>query len=142
MINFLALFIGIVVAVLIIVSFKQKGLEQSKKAYPILLATFPIYYWCFAIYDLNVKALLTEIYVGLFFIFVAGLAYKLKKKASLYVLAIGLILHGVYDVVHLYWNQKPITPAWWAEFCGAVDILVGLYVFWLSQKDVALSWEE
>jgi len=130
--NYYALIIGIVIAVYIVVRFRQTRLEKKKWVYPAFLATFPVYYWVFAVYASDYGALINEIAVGSGFLAAAFLAYKLNSSLGLVVLGIAYIAHAVYDVIHnsIFYNAG--TPLWWPEFCGAVDALVGLYVVFLA----------
>ncbi len=130
--NYYALIIGIVIAVYIVVRFRKTRLEKKKWVYPAFLATFPVYYWVFAVYASDYGALINEIAVGAGFLAVAFLAYKLNSSLGLVVLGIAYIAHAVYDVIHnsIFYNAG--TPLWWPEFCGAVDLLVGLYVVFLA----------
>ena len=131
--NLLALIIGILIACLIIYRFKTTGYENHNLAYPVLLATFPVYYWVFALYANDIDALLMEVVVGALFIGPAILAYKSSRRASLIILAIGFVGHGVYDVIHPAINVHSVAPVWWPEFCGSIDILLGVYVLWLAK---------
>ena len=140
-----ALIIGIVVAIYVIARFKKNRLEKGKLAYPLLLATFPVYYWVFAIYGSDYDALLAEALIGVLFIGISLAAYQSQRKVSLILLGFGYIGHAIYDAVHdsLFINAG--TPTWWPEFCGAVDILIGIYIVYLatttqprvSSKDIA-----
>lgn len=126
-----ALTIGILLGCFIVVKFKQMGYEHNNQAYPMLLASFPIYYWIFSLYSHNYDALINEFMVGVFFIAIAALAYRCSKLISFILLAIGFIGHGVYDIIHVQVFTPSVAPVWWPEFCGAIDILLGLYMLWL-----------
>ena len=71
--------------------FKARGLEEAKWAYPVLLATFPVNYWVFAIYASDSAALLKELLVGVAFLAVAYTAYKFKSFVTLLLLAFGYV---------------------------------------------------
>lgn len=45
-----ALAVGIAIAIYVVVRFRKTKLEKRKWVYPLLLSTFPIYYWVFAVY--------------------------------------------------------------------------------------------
>lgn len=130
--NLLAFTIGIALALYAIVRFRGTKLEKKKWVYPALLATFPFYYFVFAIYATDYDALINEILVGLAFIAIAYTAYKLQRIVALIVLAAGYIAHAVYDVVHNHIFINEGTPSWWPEFCGAVDGLIGIYLMYLA----------
>ena len=130
--NYYALIIGIVIAVYVVIRLKKTKLEKKKWGYPVLLSTFPVYYWVFAIYGSDYGALSNELVVSLGFLTIAYVAYKLSNAIGLLLLATGYIAHAGYDVIHnsLFYNSG--TPLWWPEFCGAVDVLIGLYLVFLA----------
>jgi hypothetical protein len=61
--------IGTLVSIIIIVRFKQTGLENNKFAYVLLLFTFPLYYFAFALYGHDYKALPLELLGSLLFFY-------------------------------------------------------------------------
>lgn len=129
--NYYALAIGTVVAVYAVVQIRMANYETSNWAYPVLLASFPIYYWAFAIFASDYDALIYEVAIGLVFLLLAYVAYRLKNVIGLLLLALGYIGHGVYDAVHNSFFQNHGAPLWWPEFCGSVDVLIGLYLAFL-----------
>ncbi len=131
-INLFALVTGIIIAVAVIIRFRNTKLERKVWVYPLLIATFPAYYWIFAIVGSDMLALYKEILVGIVFIGMAFIAIKTNRRISLVILAAACILHGVYDVVHdrIFINSG--TPLWWPELCGVIDILIGVYLLYLT----------
>jgi cbb3-type cytochrome oxidase subunit 3 len=105
--------------------FRITNLNKRELLYPLLLASFPLYYFVFAIYAGSSTALISEIYVGSFFIAVALFAYKLNS-------VVGYLDHALYDVLHNHLFINEGTPDWSPEFCGAVDVLIGLYLIYLA----------
>jgi len=124
-----------------VILLRKVNLEKSSYAYPTFLATFPVYYCVFALYASDYGALTDELTVGLGFLALAYVAYKLSSIVGLLLLATGYIAHAIYDVVHnsIFYNAG--TPLWWPEFCGAVDAFIGLYLIYLAltikQKKIA-----
>ncbi len=51
--NIYAFAIGAFIAVVVVLLFKSWGLEETKWAYPVLLAEFPVNYWSFC--DLRIR---------------------------------------------------------------------------------------
>jgi hypothetical protein len=130
--NIYALAVGIVSAFVLVPLFKAWGLENTKWAYPVLLAEFPVNYWAFAIYGSDSAALLKEIVVGLAFLAVAYIAYKFKSFATLLLLAFGYVMHAAYDFSHNFFFVNAGAPTWWPEFCASVDVLIGAYIAYLA----------
>lgn len=129
--NITALVIGFLTTCLIIYKFNHYASYKRHKAYVVLLATFPVYYWIFALYARDSGALINEIIAGVAFFVTAALAYKYGSIKGLIILAIGFVAHGIYDVVHLSLYPHSVAPIWWPEFCGSVDILLGIYMLYL-----------
>lgn len=129
-----ALTIGILVAIGVIVHFKKTRLENSKFAYALLLITFPFYYFAFAIYGNDYKALALEFSGGSLFWIVGFCALKSKDSFKFSLLAFGYSCHALYDVTHNRLFLNAGTPTWWPEFCGAVDLIIGLYLASLALK--------
>jgi|TARA_R100001377_G_scaffold69194_2_gene44486 hypothetical protein len=132
--NILAFIIGIAVSILIIVHFKKTRLESSKFAYSFLLFTFPFYYFVFAVYGNDYAVIPSEFLGGLVFFSIAILSLRFSDFYKFNFLALGYILHGIYDVTHHMFFINAGTPVWWPEFCGVIDIILGLYLVILAFK--------
>lgn len=130
--NKLAFIIGLIISMIIIVRFKQTRLENSKLSYSLLLFTFPIYYLIFAIYNKDYEAVAFEVFVGLLFFSIVILSLNLSTFYRFGLLTIGYLLHGVYDVTRNEIFINTGTPLWWPEFCGVIDIFIGLYLAYLT----------
>jgi hypothetical protein len=130
--NIYAFAVGVVIAVFVVLWFRARRLENTSWAYPVFLATFPVYYWAFAVYASDYTALLNELLVGVAFIAIAYVAYKFKSFVALQLLAIGYVAHAAYDFYHNAFFFNAGVPTWWPEFCGSVDVLIGGYVAYLS----------
>ncbi len=130
--NYYALIAGTAIAVFIIVRFRRTRLEKRAATYPLLLATFPVYYWVFALYASDYNALKYELVFGAAFIALAFIAYKLQSASGAAFAASAYIGHAIYDAVHDYYFINAGTPSWWPEICGAVDGIVGVYLIYLA----------
>jgi hypothetical protein len=130
--NVYALAAGVVSAVVVVLLFRAWGLEKTKWAYPVLLAEFPVNYWIFAIYGSDSAALPKEFVVGLAFLAVAYIAYKVKSFVNLLLLAFGYVMHAAYDFSHNIFFVNAGAPTWWPEFCASVDVLIGAYIAYLA----------
>lgn len=61
---------------------------------------------------------------------VAALALFLDHGIAMYVMAAGLIGHGMWDVVH--YHRREAVSRWYAELCAVVDVVMGLAVLALT----------
>jgi len=130
--NLYALVIGIATVAFIIFRFKQSKLEYTKWAYPLLLASFPVYYFVFAIYGNDFTALGKELVAGMVFFAFAFVAYKSQRALAAVLVGIGCILHAVYDAFHNLLFTNAGTPGWWIEFCGSIDLILGVYLIFFA----------
>jgi hypothetical protein len=46
-------------------------------------------------------------------------------KKSLWLVAIAIAGHGVFDIVHHLAIENPGVPHWWPGFCSAFDVTLG-----------------
>ena len=132
--NYYALMVGILLALSLIISFRTNRLERNRSAFPLILASFPVYYWVFALFGSDYQALVYEALIAIIFLALAYAAYRTKATTSLYLLAAGYIGHAIYDIFHNELFINAGSPIWWPEFCGAVDVLVGLYLIYLARS--------
>lgn len=51
---------------------------------------------------------------------------------GLFGVGIGVLLHGVYDLVHPLTINNPGVPAWWPAFCAGFDLVLGSWAMYLS----------
>ena len=90
---------------------------------PAALVVIASYYVLFAVMGASQSATLgIEIAAGLVFAVLAVLGFK----TSLWLAAVGIAGHGVFDFfVHHALVTNPGMPAWWPGFCGTIDFVIG-----------------
>lgn len=128
--NFYALGIGLLVGSFILYQLTVRKAQQAQWAFPFLLATFPIYYLLFTLYASDFSAFLTELTVSTIFFAIAYVARRFRSYRTWLLLSIGYLLHGIYDVYHDMLFEHEGIPLWWPEFCGTVDVVIGIYLFY------------
>ena len=129
-----ALLIGAATAVIVVIHLRATKRENTRWAYPLLLATFPAFYWAFAVYASDYVALARELMAAAGFLAIAYVACKFRSTGTLLLLAVGYGMHAVYDVSHDLWFLNAGTPAWWPEFCGSIDLMIAGYVAYLALR--------
>ncbi len=87
-----------------------------------------MFYFGFAIYANDQTAFIQELIYAMPFFLICIIAAFKNIKYSAVLLALGYIGHGVYDVMYHQLFINSGMPSWWPEFCGTVDILIGLYL--------------
>lgn len=123
----LPLLIGIALGVLLIVVGRLTRFDRDTSFYPTVLIFIAGYYVLFA--AMAQQALLIELAIALGF---AAMAFAGYITSALWV-GIGILLHGVFDLIHPHTIDNAGVPTWWPAFCAGVDIPVGLWVIWQSR---------
>ena len=97
------------------------GLDREPAFYPTVLIVFASYYVLFAAMAVSGRALIIEIVVASGFLLFAIIGYK----RNLWLVAIALVGHGVFDMVHHLLIENPGVPHWWPGFCLVFDVVFG-----------------
>jgi hypothetical protein len=115
----LALGVGLLMTVL--------GFDRDRSFYPTVTIVIAFIYVLFAVMGASTSALLLESAVGVGFLVMAVVGFK----SSLWLVALALAAHGVFDAVHGRIITNPGVPAFWPGFCAAYDVTAGAYLAWL-----------
>jgi hypothetical protein len=116
--------IGIVLALAVAGFAVAVGFDRERAFYPTVLIVVASYYILFAAMGGTRSVLIIESLVAAGFAIVAVLGYR----RSAWLLAAGLIGHGLFDSIHHLFIDNPGMPVWWPGFCGAFDVVIGLVV--------------
>ena len=113
--------IGVVVAALVCAFAVVAGFDRDRVFYPTVLVVVGTYYILFAAMASSTPALTRESLVAGLFVIAAVAGFK----KNLWLVAAGLVAHGVFDFFHHLLIQNPGVPVWWPGFCGSFDVLAG-----------------
>jgi hypothetical protein len=113
----IGLFLSFAVAGLAIII----GLDREPAFYPTVLIVIASYYVLFAVMAASGRALVIEIVVASGFLLFAIIGYK----RNLWLVALALVGHGVFDMVHHLLIENPGVPRWWPGFCLVFDVILG-----------------
>jgi len=127
--------IGLVLALVILGGATVIGFDRDRVFYPAVLLVVASYYALFAIMAASTTALLAECVAAGLFIAAAVIGFRTR----LWLAAVALAGHGVFDLFHHYIIQNPGVPPWWPGFCMAFDIAAGAYLAVLLVKRPALA---
>jgi hypothetical protein len=97
------------------------GFDRDRAFYPTMLIVIASYYVLFAVMAASGRILMTEIALAGGFLLLAAVGYK----KGLWLVAIGIVGHGVFDMVHHLIIEDPGVPHWWPGFCAAFDVIFG-----------------
>jgi hypothetical protein len=122
--------VGVVLALLVSVLARLTGFDRDRAFYPTLLVVIASYYILFAVMGGSIRALLVESVVMIMF---AGVAF-VGFKRNLWLVAVALAGHGVFDLLHGHLVTNPGVPAWWPTFCMAYDVIAAVFLAWLLTR--------
>jgi hypothetical protein len=126
----MAYLVGIGVALLVSSFATLAGFDRDRAFYPTLLVVIASYYVLFAVMGGSMSALLTETAVMLIFAVIAFLGFRF----NLWLIALTLAGHGVFDFVHGGVISNPGVPVWWPAFCLAYDVTAAGWLAWLLMR--------
>ena len=75
-----------------------------------------------------------EMIYGLPFLIVGLVFAFVSVRQSATVVGAFWILHGVYDLAHSQLITNTGVPGWYPVFCFSVDVVIGGYLLWLSNR--------
>ncbi|MHA7879139.1 MAG: hypothetical protein ACX931_05075 [Saccharospirillum sp.] len=98
--------------------------DRDRSFYPTVLSFIATYYVLFAVIDGSGEVVLLEVMVAFAFVLAAIVGFKL----SLWVIAIALFGHGVFDILHYWAIDNAGVPIWWYGFCAGFDVVMGAWL--------------
>ena len=127
--------VGVLTAVAIAVLAKSTRFDQDRSFYPTVLIIIASYYVLFAVMGGSPHALVWELVVAVAFSAVAivgGLYLPL-------LVGVGIVAHGLFDLVYFTMMENAGVPDWWPGFCGSLDVVLGLWVIGLSRSGLVFK---
>ena len=132
-----ALVIGMLLASGILAVCHRVGLHKDRGGWTVTLIAISAFYVVFAAESGDPKSLAVQIAISSIFAGIALVGFKM----SLYLVAIGLGAHGLFDIVIDASGHSP-APEWWGGFCVGVDAVLALcLVFWIRTRSIFLKPE-
>ncbi|HET6268135.1 MAG TPA: DUF6010 family protein [Acidobacteriota bacterium] len=99
----------------------------------VALAIIGAIYLGFAFSDGRISIMILEISVGTVFVVLALLGMWVAPMF----IAVGLVLHGVWDLMHRPGGVSTKLPSWYPPFCAAYDFVFAGIFFYLA-RDIAI----
>jgi len=124
--------VGVALGVLTI--FAARIIRGQRWLYSLGLLTLPSLYAFFALRAGDQAVGIKEMIFGLPYL-IAGLVFAfVSVRQSAIVVGAFWILHGVYDLTHNQFITNAGVPGWYPVFCFSVDVVIGAYLLWLSNR--------
>ena len=103
------------------------------------LCSIAFIYVGFSLLSNDPVSILFEVTVALLFFFTAILGYANNS----YLIAAGIVLHGIWDLVHhLILIVKTVVADYWPLYCGLVDIIIGVYFYISFRREATRTQAE
>ena len=125
-----AIIIGILSGLLVILAFTILKQLDKQTAYGLILSGIGFLYVGFTWTD--VASLITNTLQAICFLFIAY--YGIKK--SLYFLAAGYFLHGIWDLAYNLFPLSNLIPPHYDLFCLSIDFTMGFYLWMLAYRNL------
>lgn len=106
------------------------GLDRDRAFYTAVTIVVASYYSLFAVMGASTRVLVVESLLALAFVAAAVAGFR----SSLWIVAIALGGHGVFDLAHDLLVTNPGVPRFWPAFCAAYDVVAGAYLGWLLKR--------
>jgi hypothetical protein len=97
------------------------GFDRDRSFAPTVLIVVASYYVLFAVMGASGRTLVIEILIAGGFLALGVFGFKTNP----WLIAAGMVGHGVFDVIHHLLIQNPGVPSWWPGFCCAFDVIFG-----------------
>jgi hypothetical protein len=113
--------IGLLLAIAVVAFSALIGLDRERSFYVTTLIVVASYYVLFAVMGGSSHTLIVEILAASVFCVLAAFGFK----GNLWLVAVALIGHGIFDFVRRGLLENPGVPRWWPGFCMVFDVVFG-----------------
>jgi Family of unknown function (DUF6010) len=122
--------VGVLLAVGIAALAKFTRFDEDRSFYSTVLVIIASYYVLFAVLGGSGHALVWELIIVVAFSTVAIIGALFLPT----LVGMGIVAHGLFDIVHDVLIENSGVPAWWPSFCASVDVLLGIWVIILTRN--------
>ena len=116
--------VGVILGIGIGIFSTVVGLDRDRALYPVALIVIASYYCLYAVLGGSNTALVNESIIATLFVVIAAVGFR----TNLWIVAAGIVGHGVMDIFHHLFIENPGLPTWWPMFCMSIDIVIGAYM--------------
>lgn len=118
--------VGLLLGLAVPLFARAVGFDRDRSFYTVVLVVTASYYDLFAVLGGSTHALVSELVATAAFIVLSAVGFR----RNLWLVVVGLLAHGVFDIVHAGLIEDPGVPRWWPMFCLMFDIAAGAYLAW------------
>ncbi|MBS0389470.1 MAG: hypothetical protein JSR15_13410 [Proteobacteria bacterium] len=116
--------IGITLAIAVGLFATLVGFDKERAFYSTVLLVVASYYALFAVLGGSLHAVMLECGAMTVFIVLAAIGFR----TTMWLVAAGLLGHGLFDLVHGALIANPGMPHYWPAFCSAYDVAAAGYL--------------
>jgi hypothetical protein len=116
--------IGLILALTVCIFGLLTGFDRERAFYSTVVIVVAHYYILFAVMGATTPVLISECLAASAFIILAVVGFK----KSLWIVAVALAGHGIFDAFHHRIIHDPGVPLWWPGFCMSFDVLAGAFL--------------
>ncbi|KFN43047.1 hypothetical protein [Arenimonas oryziterrae] len=120
----MAALVGFLLAVAVGIFATALRLDRDRAFYPVVTIVVAAYYALFAVMGASTQTLVHEVLAGAVFLSLAVVGFR----SSLWITAVALAGHGIFDFFHDAVIANPGVPSFWPAFCGSYDVTAGVYL--------------
>jgi hypothetical protein len=113
--------VGVLLSLATVVFAAVIGLDRERSFYSTVLFVIATYYVLFAVMGASQRTLIVEIAIASSFFLFGVIGFK----GNLWLVAVALLGHGIFDFVRPGLIANPGVPHWWPGFCMAFDVIFG-----------------
>ena len=127
--------VGVLLAIGIAALARFTRFDGDRSFYSTVLVIIASYYVLFAVLGASRRTLVWELLIAIAFsiVAIAGALFVPTLVGA------GIIAHGLFDLVHDRIVQNPGVPSWWPSFCASIDVLLGLWMMFLTRSRLTCS---
>ena len=128
----LPVIIGVSLAVVMGIFARITKFDRDRSFYAVVLIVIATYYVLFAC--MANEAIIEEVLAASVFLAIAVAGVYFRPL----LLGVGIILHGVFDLFHGAIISNSGVPIWWPAFCASIDVVLGVWVIYLTRSQKRL----
>lgn len=122
--------IGLLLALAVLGGSTAIGFDRDRAFYPAIMIFIAALYILFAVLSGSTQVLIQEMLAAAVFMLAAAIGFK----ARLWLVAVALAAHGIFDVVHHQIIANPAVPHWYPGFCLTFDVVAAGYLAALIRR--------